>query len=88
MAEFIELTIDVTRNPLLTRPVTVNIAFIMRIDPREDTIARKSPIYDRSIVEPQGGGAAVTLSDGHMLPVVESYESLKARLMVRQANGF
>ena len=66
MSRFIELTIDVQRNPVQTRSVTVNTACIVQIESRK-TID-------------QDGGATVTLSNAQTLSVVESYASLKKRL--------
>jgi competence transcription factor ComK len=67
MSRFIELTIDVQRNPTVqTRTVTVNTACIVQIESRK-TID-------------QDGGATVTLSNAQTLSVVESYASLKKRL--------
>ena len=77
MAEFIELTLDIQRNPkLVTAPVTVNTAFILKIEPRKTFSATGVPDED--------GGAMVTLSNTHALPVVESYESLKERLILAE----
>jgi hypothetical protein len=67
--DFIELEIDVQRNPkLVTRLVTVGTRYIIKIEPRATV--------------DKDGGATVTLGEGGgVLHVVESYKTLKEKLL-------